>query len=332
MTDKLNWGILSTARINRRLIPPIKEASRSNLVAVASRGTEKAQAYAEEWDIPQAFGSYETLLASPEVNAVYIPLPNSLHKEWTIKAARAGKHILCEKPLALTVSEVDEMVQAAAENRVVLLEAFQYQMHPQLAALKKILAEGKIGAVKHISGRFTFVLEDESNIRMIKELGGGSLWDLGCYPISFCQAVAQSDPIEVFAWQKTTGSGTEYSISCQMKYENGIIAQIHTGFDRAFRMGATIEGHDGDIDLRSPFLPDVDENGSGLVHVAELVKTEIPTEVKDPYLCEVEAMEKAVLDGVPAPYTLEHSRGNIATITALYRSAEQGTPITIVEE
>lgn len=329
MTDILKWGVLSTAGINEKVIPPIKKAGRSELVAVASRGLEKAQAYAAEWDIPQAFGSYAEMLASPDINAVYIPLPNSMHKEWTIKTAQAGKHILCEKPLTLTVSEVDEMVSAAEENNVVLIEAFQYRMHPQVAMLQSVINDGLIGDVKHISTRFTFLLEDETNIRLIKELGGGSLWDLGCYNVSFCQAVAQSDPVEAFAWQKTISSGTESSLSGQVRYENGIIAQLRTGFDRPYRMGATLEGNKGDIYLPSPFLPDVGVNPSGFVHIEDGVETKISTEVKDPYLCEVEALEKAVIDGTPGPYTLAHSRGNIATITALYESAEKGVPVTI---
>lgn len=329
MTNTLNWGIISTAHINRRLIPPIKKSARSTLVGVASRGPAKAQAYAAEWDIPRAFGSYQELLDSPDINAVYIPLPNNMHHEWTIKAAQAGKHILCEKPLALSVAEVDDMAQAAQDNNVVLLEAFQYRMHPQIAALQKTLGEGLIGEVKHITTRFSFVLQDETNIRLIKELGGGSLWDLGCYNVSFCQAVAQSDPVEVYAWQKTTAAGVEISLSGQLRYENGIVAHVHCGFDRSFRMSATIEGTSGDIDLLSPFLPDVDVNPSGFSHVVDRVETRIDTPVKDPYLCEVEALEAAALDGVPAPYTLAHSRGNIATIVALYQSAEQGKPVAI---
>ncbi|OQY31013.1 MAG: hypothetical protein B6243_09225 [Anaerolineaceae bacterium 4572_5.2] len=323
MTTTLNWGILSSARINRRLIPAVKAATRSTMLAVASRNQDKAQEYAAQWDIPRAYGSYEALLAAPDINAVYIPLPNTLHKEWVIKAAQAGKHILCEKPLAMTVAEVDEMAAAAQENGVTLLEAFMYRMHPQLANLKALIAEGLIGRVKLVSAKFSFTLRDENNIRLQKEMGGGALWDVGCYPVSFAQAIAEEDPQSVFGWQRVNASGADTLFAGQMQYRNGITAQIDAGFEIPFRAGAEVVGDKGVLSVPVPWIPDTEGNKSGLIHIApDDTETRIPTEIKDPYLCEVEALENAVLDGAPLLYTLAHSRGNVATINALYRSAD----------
>ena len=220
MTDKLKWGVLSTAGINRAIIPPIKKANRSELVAVASRELSKARAFAGKWHIPRAYGAYEALLADPDISAVYIPLPNALHCEWAIKAAQAGKHILCEKPLALSLADVDAMTRAADEHHVVLVEAFMYRMHPQAARLQALIAQGTLGAVKLIKAWFSFTLKDERNIRLIKEMGGGSLWDVGCYPVSFFQAIAGADPVEVMGWQRLYTNGVENGFAGQLAFES----------------------------------------------------------------------------------------------------------------
>ncbi len=330
MPKQLTWGILSTARITRRLIPPLAEAKRSTLKAVAGRNSDSARKFAEKWRIPRAYTGYEALLADPDIDAVYIPLPNSLHRDWVIKAARAGKHILCEKPLALTVTEVDEMTQAAQANGVVLLEAFMYRMHPQLVALRQHVAAGLIGAVQMVKAGFSFTLTDDSNIRLQKSLGGGSLWDVGCYPVSFAQAIAGADPVEVFGRQRLNQNGVETGFAGQMRYAGGIIAQIDSGFDMPFRAEAEIIGATGVLRLPNPWIPDVENRGSGIIHLAaDDTETVIPTPSKDPYLCEIEALEAAALDGRPAPYTLPETRGNIATINALYRSANSGRVVLL---
>ncbi len=330
MPDKLKWGIISTAGINRQLIPAIREATRSELLAVASRSREKGQAYAAKWSIAKAFDSYEALLADPNINTVYISLPNSLHCEWAVKAAQAGKNILCEKPLALSVADVDKMAQAAADDHVVLLEAFMYRMHPQIARLQQLIADGMIGEVKLVKASFTFPLKDERNVRLIKELGGGSLWDMGGYPVSFCQAAAGADPVEVFAWQRLHANGVENGMVAQMRYANGVMAQIECGFYLPQRRGAEVAGDKGVASLIEPFVPDAPGRPNGHIHVvAGDMEADIRTKPSNPYLCEVQVMENAVLDGIPGPYTLAHTRANIATIVALYQSAESGQPVQI---
>jgi D-xylose 1-dehydrogenase (NADP+, D-xylono-1,5-lactone-forming) len=331
VADKLRWGILSTAGINRALIDPLREATRSELLGIASRDAARADAYAATWNIPRAYGSYEALLGDNEIDAVYIPLPNSLHCDWVVKAAQAGKHLLCEKPLALSVAEVDTMTAAASQNGVVLIEAFMYRMHPQVARVQQIIAEGMIGKVKVIRAWFTFTMRDEHNIRLIKELGGGSLWDAGGYPVSFCQAVAGADPVEVIAWQRLNSSGVEVGTHAQLAYAGGAVAQIECGFDLPSRRGAEIVGDKGIMTVKDFVVPDAPGRGeSSHIHLSVGdSETDIRPRPVNPFLCEVQVMERAALDGVPGPYTLAHSRGNIATMVALYRSGATRQPVRI---
>src|SRR6185436_18418386 len=202
MTNKaLNWGLLSTARINHALIPPLRVSKRNRLLAVGSRSQESADRYAREWKISRAHGSYEALLADPEIDVIYNPLPNHLHAEWTIKAVEAGKHVLCEKPLALRVEDVDAVKAAAQKHGRIVAEAFMYRHHPQTLKVLDLVREGTLGALKLIRGSFTYVLSRESDVRNQPELGGGSIWDVGCYPISFARTLVGEEPVEVFGWQ-----------------------------------------------------------------------------------------------------------------------------------
>lgn len=210
MTNQpLKWGLLSTAKINRALITPLRASPRNRLAAVASRSQASADAYAREWSIPTAHGSYEALLADPEIDVIYNPLPNHLHKEWTIKALAAGKHVLCEKPIALTVAEVDEMAAAAQQYGRVLAEAFMYRHHPQTLKARELVASGAIGRLQLVRGSFTFNMNTDVNIRLNPEMGGGSIWDVGCYPISYARHIIGTEPLEVFGWQLTGSSGID---------------------------------------------------------------------------------------------------------------------------
>ena len=177
--EKLNWGLLSTARINRSVIPPIRLSKRSELIAVASRNLGTAEAYAKKWEIPRAFGSYETMLGDPEINAVYISLPNHLHAEWSVKSAAAGKHVLCEKPLALSTIEVDRIIEAAVKRRVVIAEAFMYKHHPQTLKVIELVKRQVIGDLLVVKGTFTFNLIHPGDVRLYPEMGGGSIWLIG---------------------------------------------------------------------------------------------------------------------------------------------------------
>lgn len=317
MNNLLRWGIISTARINRRIIPPLRDASRSELLAVGGRDPERTREFADRWDIAGRFSSYDALLSDPEIDTVYIPLPNSMHCEWVIRAAQAGKHILCEKPLGLAPEEVDSMTISARENGVVLLEAMAYRMHPQYLRLKELLDDDFIGKIRLIRAQFCFTLPDgDGNIRWSEELGGGVLRDVGCYPISFARAVAGSPPVEVYGCQIKGPTGVDIISACQLLFPGGVIAELDCSFVLPFGVRAEVVGERGVLRLPNPWQPDIDGKSSGLIHIApDDTETMISTRIVDPYLCEIEAMEKAVLDGEFPDYSLTESR-DIAEIIA----------------
>src|SRR5829696_1649081 len=227
----LNWGILSTARINRALITPLRASKRNQLLAVASRTRESADNYAREWKMPRAHGTYEALLADPEIDVIYISLPNRFHAEWTIKAVEAGKHVLCEKPLALSVEEVDAVQAAARKHGRIVMEAFMYRHHPQTLKVQQIINSGSLGTLKLVRGSFSFVLSREEDIRLLDPaMGGGSIWDIGCYPISYARSVLGQNPLDVFAWQVTGPTGIDETFVGQMKFANDVLAQFDSSF------------------------------------------------------------------------------------------------------
>src|SRR5687768_10450891 len=185
----LRWGILGTARINRRLVPAFRTSKRGQLAAVASRDLARATAHAREYGIPRAVEGYRALLDDPSIDAVYIPLPNTEHVPWTLKAIAAGKHVLCEKPLALHPVDVDRISAAAAAANVIVEEGFMYRHEPLTARVVSLINDGAVGAVRAIVSGFTFLLDNHSNIRLDPRLGGGALWDVGCYPVTYTQLI-----------------------------------------------------------------------------------------------------------------------------------------------
>jgi predicted dehydrogenase len=336
MSEKIRWGILSTARINDALIEPIRQAERSELVAVASRDLEKARVYAQEKEIPKAHGSYEDLLADAEVDVIYISLPNTLHCEWTIKAAEAGKHVLCEKPIVPTLAELDQVEAAAQANNVTIFEAFMHLHHPQTLKVKAMIQAGKLGNVQLINSWFAYYLppDDRQNIRLNPDLAGGSLWDVGVYPNSLVIVMAQAGPpVEVWASQLKGETGVEVSLTGQMKFANGVMAQISSGFRSPFRQGTHIIGELANIQLSEPWKPCTAGQDSqidiftGGDDPSETIV--IPVSGHDPYLCEVQAMEACVLDGAEPVVPLSLSRDFLKSVLALYQSAETGRPVTL---
>ncbi|MEN9562202.1 MAG: hypothetical protein RIR73_446 [Chloroflexota bacterium] len=321
MNKILNWGLLSTARINRALIKPLRASKRTRLLGAASRSQATAEAYTREWDIPKAYGSYEAMLADPEIDIIYNSLPNHLHAEWTIKALHAGKHVLCEKPLALTVKEVDDIIAASKQTGKVAAEAFMYRHHAQTLKVKELVDGGTIGKLQLLKGAFTFTLTREGDIRMVKEFGGGSIWDVGCYPISYARAIVGEEPAEVFGWQVTGTGGCDESFYGQMRFGSGIQMQFDCGFNSRFRSSIEIVGTEGTISIPNPFKP-------GLKNEIYLLKKDSRETLKikgqELYLGEVDDMCDAVLNGTPSRVSLADSRTNIATILALLASAESG--------
>lgn len=321
MNNILNWGLLSTARINQALIKPLRASKRTRLLGAASRRQTSADAYAREWDIPKAYGSYEAMLADPEIDVIYNSLPNHLHAEWTIKALRAGKHVLCEKPLALTTKEVDAILAASNETGKIAAEAFMYRHHAQTLKVKELVDSGSIGKLQLIKGAFTFMLSREGDIRMVKEFGGGSIWDVGCYPISYARTIVGAEPTEVFGWQVSGQDGCDESFYGQMRFGNGIHMQFDCGFKSPLRSSMEFVGTEGTIRVPSPFKP-------GLKSEIYLSRGDAQETLnikgQELYLGEVDDMCDAVLNEKPARISLADSRANVAAILALLASAETG--------
>jgi D-xylose 1-dehydrogenase (NADP+, D-xylono-1,5-lactone-forming) len=322
----LNWGLLSTARINRALIAPLNASPRTHLLAVASRSQTSADAFAHEWKVPRAHGSYEALLADPEIDVIYNPLPNHLHAEWTIKALRAGKHVLCEKPLALTPAEVDAMSAASKETGKVLAEAFMYRHHPQTVEIKKMVDGGSLGKLQIIKGTYSYTMTRQGNFRGIKEMGGGSIWDVGCYPISYARMLVGKEPTEVFGWQTTGPGGSDVSFFGQMRFANGVDVQFDSGFQSPLRSFMEIVCSEAVLNIPVPFKPGL--RSQFILRRGNKVET-VHIKSDELYLGEVNDMCDAIQLGTTPRISLADSRGNIAVILALLESAKTGQPVRL---
>jgi D-xylose 1-dehydrogenase (NADP+, D-xylono-1,5-lactone-forming) len=326
MPKVLNWGLLSTARINRALIPPLRASKRNQLLAVGSRSQESADGYAREWKIPRAHGSYEALLADPEIDVIYNPLPNHLHAEWTIKAVESGKHVLCEKPLALSVEEVDAIQRAARKHGRVVAEAFMYRHHLQTLKVQELVRNGSIGTLKLIRGSFSYVLNREGDVRLDPAMGGGSIWDVGCYPISYARTVVGESPREVFGWQVTGPTGIDETFVGQMRFANDIHAQFDSSFVIPLHWFMEIIGSEGTLNIPNPFKPGIGEK----IYLTRDDKTEtIKIKGQELYIGEVEDMADAILLGHESHISLDDSRVNVAVISALLESARIGKPVKL---
>src|SRR5688572_16931059 len=214
----IRWGILGTARINRRVIPAMRLARRSELVAVASRDLGRADAHARAWSVPRAVAGYQALLDDSSIDAVYIPLPNTAHVPWTLAAIAAGKHVLCEKPLALDPRDVDRIAAAAAAANVVVEEGFMYRHEPLTAAVVRLVNDGAIGTIRAIVSGFTFALDRAADIRLNSALGGGALWDVGCYPVTYVRLLAGHDPTMVFGTAQWAESGVDEEFMGMLRF------------------------------------------------------------------------------------------------------------------
>ncbi len=322
----LRWGILGVARINRAVIPPLNHSPRHTVIGVASRDPARAAQAAREWDIPRAFGGYQELLADPDIDVVYIPLPNSLHVRWTLAALAAGKHVLCEKPLALTPEDIDRLAQAARQAGRIVAEAFMYRHHTQTLRVKELVDSGALGPVRLVRGTFTFTLDRPGDVRLDPKLGGGSLWDVGCYPVSYARTVLGEEPVEAFGWQVTGATGIDETFVGQLRFASGALAQFDCGFKAPYRTGIEIVGRQATLRVPRPFKPGARE---------ELLLTRgddvTPLEVKGEslYLGEVEDLADAILTGRPPRVSLVDSRANCAALLALLESARRGRPVDV---
>ena len=251
----LRWGILGCARITRRgLIPGIKEASGGELVALASRDLAVAKQWAAEFDAPRAYGSYEELLADPGVDAVYIPLPNELHRPWVTAAADAGKHVLCEKPLALDADEARRMAEYCAARGVVLMEAFMWRHQPRTRALLDLVSDGRIGELRLVRSSFSFTI-DPGDWRLDPARGGGALWDVGCYGVSTARLFAGAEPEAVRSLARFGPTGVDLSLTAELKFPRGLLGVIDCSFEQPFQCSYSLVGTSGVIDVPDAYLP-----------------------------------------------------------------------------
>ena len=323
--SELRWGILSTADIARaKVIPGIRKADRCRVVAIASRDHARARDAAAQAGIPTAHGSYEALLADPEVDAVYIPLPNHLHAEWAIAAARAGKHILCEKPLAMTTADAERMIAAAEAAGVRLMEAFMYRLHPSWVAVVDLVRSGRIGRLVTVQSWFSYYNDDRTNIRNIRDAGGGALFDIGCYNVNLSRLLFGSEPDRVEASiARDPATGVDVLTSGLLEFPGGGTATFTCTIRAEDDQRVHVYGTEGRISVGIPFNipPDrpthvfVTHGGEPPVDPATERLTFDPA---DPYAVEAAAFAAAVLDGTATPVPPSDAVANLRVLERLF--------------
>lgn len=320
----VRWGVLSTANIGRAAVnPAIQASSNGELIAVASRDGERARAFADEHGIPRSHGSYEALLEDPELDALYIPLPNSMHRTWTIRAAEAGKHVLCEKPLALDSSECDEMAAAAEEAGVLLMEAFMYRFHPRTEQVVSMLRGGRVGDLRSVRSAFTFRLQNPDNIRLDPDLGGGALMDVGCYCVNVSRTLAGSEPVEASATARWTDRGVDDELTGVLRFEGGLTAHFDCSLTMERCEYYEAAGTGGHLRVESAFLPGTSETVVE-EHRGRSEVTRRAVEGFDEYRLMVEHFAECVVRGEAVRYPPSEAAANMRAIEALYRSARNG--------
>jgi len=327
---KLKWGILGAAKIARSLAPAIRESPFAIPYAVASRTAEKAKAFAQEHGFQKTYTSYEALLEDPEVDVIYIPLPNGLHCEWTIKALKAGKHVLCEKPLADDVAQCKKMIAAARKNGRQLMEAFMYRFHPQTSKVKEVLTSGAIGEVRVVRAAFGFPLNQEvPNVRLAADLSGGCLMDVGCYCVNAIRYFFGEEPITVSGYAaRGSAKGVDLTFAGTLIFTNHRAGIFNSSFETVLDWRVEIVGTQGRILVPSPWKPSAE-----LASFAVEVKGEPQVvEVKDGgglYHSEVNHFSQCVLEGRPVAVPPDDGMRNMAVINALYDSARTSSLVKV---
>jgi predicted dehydrogenase len=321
----MRLGLLSTANINRAILAGAAKAGRIDVAAVASRDASRADTYAAEHGIARAHGSYEALLADPDVEAVYISLPNGMHHEWTMHALAAGKHVLCEKPYTRHPHEAEEAFDAADAAGLVLAEAFMYRHHPQTARVARLVADGAIGRLCAVKATFTFPLRDLSDVRALPELDGGALMDVGCYCVSGIRLLA-GEPEHVRGEQVTGTTGIDMAFHGTLRCAGDVVGQFEATFRSPQRQSLEAVGEDGVLVVEAPWR--VDWGGSVTLRrdgATELVEVD----EADAYTLELENLADAIDGRAPALLGRADAVGQARAIDALYRSAESGTRIAV---
>ncbi|HVA46271.1 MAG TPA: Gfo/Idh/MocA family oxidoreductase [Pirellulales bacterium] len=323
--NKLRWGILGVAKIaTEKVIPAMKRARDVELVAIASRSAEKAQPAAARLGLPKWHGSYEALLADDQIDAVYIPLPNHLHVSWSIECLKAGKHVLCEKPIGLNVAQAERLVEAGRQHpRLKLMEAFMYRHHPQWVTARRLVTEGQIGQLRTIHALFSYFNRNPADVRNQAEIGGGGLMDIGCYPISVSRFLFAAEPHRVFAQVEYDPEfRTDRLASGIMDFADGT-GTFTCGTQISPYQRVNIVGTEGRVEIEIPFNAPPDRP-CRLWHQHASKIDEIVLDACDQYTVQAELFSRAVLDDTPVPTPIDDAVGNMRVIEAMFRSGQSG--------
>jgi D-xylose 1-dehydrogenase (NADP+, D-xylono-1,5-lactone-forming) len=327
-TNKVRWGILGVARINDRVIPGFARAGLAELRAIASRDPTRAASAAKSAGIPVVHPGYEALLDDPEVDAVYVPLPNTMHADWTREAARRGKHVLCEKPLAATAPEAREVVEFCRGHGVCLMEAFMWPHHPRTARLREALDGGAVGEVRRVSGSFTFPLEpyEPTNIRLRPELGGGSLLDVGCYPVYGIRWAFGAEPVRAYATARYD-HGVDVEMSGTVWLEDGRVGTFDCGFDLPLRQWLEVVGSEGVISVPEMWVPGA--RAAFTIRREGKPPEEVVVEGEDQIARMIDDFCRCVLEKRPVEPDPEEAVRTLRVLDALARSAQEERDIGV---
>jgi xylose dehydrogenase (NAD/NADP) len=323
MGNAVNWGILSTADINQKLIPGAHESPKVKLLAVASRDKERAEEYARSWEIERAYGSYDELLADPEIEAVYIPLPNTMHVEWSIKALEAGKHVLCEKPMSRSAADVERAFETAEKDGRILSEAFMYRHNPQTRQLTQLVDDGAIGELRLIRAAFSYGLYDAENIRLRTDVEGGSLMDVGCYCVSGSRLLG-GEPERVYGEARIGETGTDWVFTGTLRFPGDVLATFDCGTGLVDRDELEAIGSEGSLFLDDPWhctVPTIELRKDGNVD-------RIGVERQDSYRLELENVSDAIRGEADLLLGREDGVAQARVLEALHQSATSGSPVT----
>ena len=313
------WGVLSTARIGARFVEGASRTAGADVVAVASRSQGGAQAFAAAHGIPRAHGSYEALLADPGVDAIYVPLPNGLHVEWTVRALQAGKHVLCEKPMDRRPAQVERAFKLAETRALVLSEAFMWRHNPQTARLRELLDDGAIGELRLVRAAFSFMLAGETDVRLDSGLHGGALMDVGCYAVSGARFVAGGEPLRVMAEVVIGPTGIDMRLTGVLRFGNGLLATIDCGRDMTSRSELEVTGTEGRILLADPHC-----TAPRIVVERGYRREIVEVAPANSYTLELEDMAAAIRSERAPLLGRADAVGQARAIQALYRSAAEG--------
>jgi xylose dehydrogenase (NAD/NADP) len=324
----VRYGVISTAQIAMNAhVTAAKDSHNSVITAVSSRGPEKAKQAAEKYGIPNWYGSYEELLADPDIDAVINPLPNSMHAEWTIKAAEAGKHVLCEKPIGVDMAEVREMIAACEANNVVLVEAFTHRFNPHLRNARRLITEGAIGVVTGLDSALTFpVAEPEGNVRFSEELLGGSMWDAGCYGVYAARFVTSAEPTKVSAMSHDSGNwGVDTTFTGLMEFPGGAVARVGSSMEQARRCFITVWGSTGTIHIPNMFDDSAPCISTNLDGKETIYQEDAPYR----FTAQFNEFSECVLTGKAPEYPAIDALRNTASMVALYEAAGSGGTVNV---